>query len=272
VVVPILNDAVKRADRELQVRLGNFTGAGGLGSQTVATVTILDTDEVVQFASTNLTVLEDAALVRLEVTRGESASAATVEVATANRGAQASADYVGVTNTAAFAPGERLKEVEVPLLNNGSREVTEAFHVRLRNPTGSAVLGSNQTSTVTILDNDPGLGFATNAYTAWEKFPAIEVQVVRGTDEWLGAFTVDYATYNLAARAGVDYEAAAGTLAFAPGERVMRELERQRIFVTFAAVCGKTGRNPSACSPPQRPSWLCGERSVLMSHKPSIPA
>lgn len=220
VVVPILNDHVRRATRQFQFALSNLSGAGTLGSPAMATVTITDTDEFVQLASTNLTVLESAALVRLAVTRGESASAATVDALTVNASARAGMDYVGVTNTLTFAPGERVKEIGVPLLNDGLREVTKAFRLLLRNPTGGAVLGTNRSATVTILDSDPGLGFATNSYAAWEKFPWVEVQVLRGSDEWLGAFTVDYATSDSTAHAGVDYEAAAGTLAFGPGERV----------------------------------------------------
>lgn len=220
VVVSLLNDAVRRANREFQVRLGNFTGAGELGSQALATVTILDTDEVVQFASTNVTVLEDAALIRLIVTRGESTSAGSVEVVTANRGARVGVDYVGVTNTLAFAAGERLRRVEIPLLNDGLREATKGFQVLLRNPTGAVTLGRDCVATVAILDNDPGLGFATNSYQAWEKFHAVEVQVVRGSDAWLGSFAVDYETYDSSARAGTDYQAASGTLSFEPGERV----------------------------------------------------
>ena len=46
--------------------------------------------------------------------------------------------------------------VPVPILNDGIKEATKTFRVTLSNPTGGAVLGSRTTTTVTILDNDPG--------------------------------------------------------------------------------------------------------------------
>lgn len=221
-VVPLLNDAVRRPDRKFQVVLRQVGGDTVLGSLSVATVTIQDTDEVVGFASPQWAVPEEAPVVRLAVTRGESAAAGTVDVLTRNAGAVAGVDYVGVSNTLAFAAGERLRTVEVPLLNDGVKESTKGFLIQLQHPTGGVVLGTNRVATVMILDNDPGLGFVTNVCEVPVPSLACEVQVARDRDDWLGPFTVDYATSDGTAVAGVDYEAAAGTLSFGPGERIQR--------------------------------------------------
>jgi len=184
-------------------------------------VTITDTDAVVQFASNHAHRLEDATEVRLAVIRGESPSPATVDVVTTDVGARAGVDYVGGTNTLAVSRRANAAEAGRGVVAAGRvREAAEAFRVLLRNPTGGAQLGANRSATVTILDNDPGLGFATNSHSIRGKAQRLEVQVRRGSDEWLGPFTVDYATSNSTARAGVDYEAASGTLVFRPDERV----------------------------------------------------
>ena len=67
--------------------------------------------------------------------------ASTVDVTTANGTAIAGQDYTGVTNTLSFAPGERLKFIDVPMLNDGLKESSETFRIVLSNPTGGAVLG-----------------------------------------------------------------------------------------------------------------------------------
>ncbi len=57
-----------------------------------------------------------------------------------------------------------------------------------------------------------------NRYWIAENEGALTLTVARGNDANLGPFTVDFATSNLTATAGVDYTATNGTLAFAQGE------------------------------------------------------
>jgi polyhydroxybutyrate depolymerase len=220
VTIPILNDAARESSETFRITLRNPSGGAVLGTNPSAIVTITDADEAVQFQAASFSVGEDVGFARVAVTRGESASAATVDVTSTDGTAVAGQDYTGVTNTLQFAPGERLKYVDVPVLNDGIKESSETFRIVLSNPTGEAVLGPTRTVTVTILDNDPGVGFERSSYGVWEKLPRLKVHVVRGNDGWLGPFTVDYQTVDGAARAGVDYAAASGTLAFGENETV----------------------------------------------------
>jgi polyhydroxybutyrate depolymerase len=174
----------------------------------------------VRFQAASFTTREDAPFVCLAVVRGESALATTVDVATANISAIAGQDYTAVTNTLSLAPGERLKFIEVPILNDGLKESAETFRIPLSNPTGGAVLGLTRTVTVTILDNDPGVGFERSTTSVWENLPGLTLKVIRGNDGWLGPFTVDYQTVDSTALAGVDYQAASGTLSFEMNEMV----------------------------------------------------
>ncbi len=129
-------------------------------------------------------------------------------------------DYVGINDTLFFAPGEKVKVVTVPILNDGINEPAKTFRVTLSNPTGGAVLGSRTTATVSIGDNDPGVGFELGRYSVWENAGTIAVTVLRGNNVDLGPITIDYATSNLTAMAGQDYEAVSGTLAFNQNETV----------------------------------------------------
>jgi hypothetical protein len=111
--------------------------------------------------------------------------------------------------------------VPITILNDGIKEALENFKLTLSNPTGGATLGSPTTTTVYIQDNDPGVGFDAPSYTtAWGQAGEFTVTVLRGNDCALGPFTVDYATSDVSALAGQDYQAVSGTLAFAANETV----------------------------------------------------
>jgi dienelactone hydrolase len=218
VPVPILNDTVWESSKNFRVTLSNPTGGGQLGSPVLATVTITNTDEVVQLEFGNYWGREDEGSVLIGVVRGENATSATVDVWTSDLTAKSGLDYSGLTNTLVFAAGERLKLIDIPILNDGLKEANETFRVMLGNPTGEARLGSQRTATVTILDNDPGVQFTQNQLWVHEDEGVIQLTVTRGNDQLLDAFTVDYTTTNGTAMVGSDYTETKGTLAFAAGE------------------------------------------------------
>jgi poly(3-hydroxybutyrate) depolymerase len=221
VAVPILNNGRKEADRTFRVTLSNPTGAT-LASQKTTTVTIVDNDQGFQFESTTYTVAEDAGAVLVNVLRGTDSadSATTVDYAVADLSATNGLDYGATNGTLAFAPGEMAKVIPVPLLNDGIKEGAESFRLTLSHPTGGAVVGSRTTTTVSILDNDSGVGFDSSSCSVCEKAKAgnVTLTVVRGNDGALGPFTVDYATVDGSALAGQDYQSISGTLRFAENE------------------------------------------------------
>ena len=214
-IVPILNDALAEPAKTFRVTLSNPTGGAVLSTPTLATVTVTDTDQVMQFDSAKYYAREEAEFVQIGVARGESDSAATVDFTTSDGTAKAGLDYAGVTNTIQFGAGERIKRINVPILNDPLKESSETFRITLSNPTGGAVLGSQRTATVTIADNDPGVGFTTKHLLGLGRtWRVASVDVLRGSDDLLSSFTVDYQTANGSAQAGVDYQAASGTLNF----------------------------------------------------------
>ncbi len=125
----------------------------------------------VQFNSANYIVSESAGRATLTLTRiGNTTPPATVEYATSNAAAgncnvnngvaSAVCDYSSSFGKVSFAPGETVKTISVPLVDDAYAEGNEAFTVTLSNPAGG-VLGSPGTTTVTIADNDSVTG--TNA-------------------------------------------------------------------------------------------------------------
>jgi poly(3-hydroxybutyrate) depolymerase len=220
--VPILNNSLKQPNRAFRLTLSHPTG-GTLGSTTTTTVTILDKDPGFQFESASCTVAEDAGAVLIRVLRGSDDNfPATVDYATADGTATNGLDYTPSHGTLAFAPGEMVKLVPVPILNDGIKEPSKTFRVTLSNPAGGAGLGARTTITVSIQDNDPGLGFELSSYSVCEKAKAGEIMltVVRGNDGALGRITVDYATADGSATAGKDYQSVSGTLEFQENETV----------------------------------------------------
>ncbi len=219
VSIPILNDGLKEANETFRLTLSNPTNAT-LGGTKTATVTIVDNDGGFQFESTTNSVAEDAGVVLINVTRGDDTnSAASVDYATSDVTAISGSDYTGSTNTLAFAPGEKARQVTVPILNDGITESTKTFRVTLSNPVGG-LLGPRTTTTVSILDNDPALGFESAGVSVWEGAGEVNLIVLRGDDWNLGPITVDYVTSDLTATAGADYQARSGTLQFQANETI----------------------------------------------------
>ena len=258
VTVPILNDSLKEANKTFRVTLSNSVGAT-LGTQKAVTVTIVDNDQGLQFEFASYRVAEDAGIVWIGVLRGtdNTNSTVTVDYATADGTATNGLDYTGITNTLSFAPGEKVKLVAVSILNDGVKEQpTKNYRVTLSNPNGGAVLGSRTTATVTIVDNDPGVGFEFSSYSVWENAGNLTVTVLRGNDVALGPITVDYATSNLSATAGQDYQAGSGTLTFNENETIKsltipslqaRAVEgTKRFTVTLTNVTGGATRGTAS--------------------------
>lgn len=85
---------------------------------------------------------------------GNTSSPATVNYATSNGTANSPTDYTPVSGTLSFAAGETFKTLSVPVVDDLYVEGNETIKLGLSNPTGGAFLGSPNTLTLTIVDND----------------------------------------------------------------------------------------------------------------------
>ena len=86
-------------------------------------------------------------------------STVTVDYTTADGTARAGSDYTAVSGTLEFAPGDRPKQVNVPIIDDTIEDSGETFSFVLSNPTGGAQLHAwRSTATGTILNEDaPGV-------------------------------------------------------------------------------------------------------------------
>ena len=121
-------------------------------------------DLTMQLSSSSYSVNETAGFVNVNVTRGDTSGAATVNYATsdaagltnctiANGVASERCDYATAVGTLRFATGEAVKSITIPIVNDALVEGNENFTITLSGATGTP-LGTPQTATITITDND----------------------------------------------------------------------------------------------------------------------
>ena len=216
-VIPIVMDGLFEGTERFRAVIGDPIDGTRLGDR-FAVVNILNTG-CFEFEWDRYWAQEDEGAVQVRVLRNDSLeTAAALDVYTVDGTASAGLDYVGVSNRLHFAAGERLRFVTVPILEDPLREGPENFTVKLANPTEGFALGTNVTTTVKVLDDNPSIHFESD--TAWvrENAGSVAVRVKRGGGGGRGAFTVDYATRAVTATPGEDYVETRGTLAFARGE------------------------------------------------------
>lgn len=189
-----------------------------LGARTNTTVRITDNDKGMSIEFPNYWAREDEGSVMVGVVRGDDGDfPVSVEIISSDTTAQAGSDYVGITNALTFATGEKVKLVSLPMLNDGATEANETFRLYLTNAAAGGVLGTPRTATVTVFDNDPGIGFWRNVVYAHEDQGGALLTVIRGNDQLLGPFQVEYTVTNLTTSAE-DHGATDGVLEFAAGQ------------------------------------------------------
>ena len=76
------------------------------------------------------------------------ASQVTVDYATSDGTATAPSDYTSTSGTLTFAPGETLKTVSVPIVDDSVEDDAETFTLTLSNPSGSVIIHGTATGTI----------------------------------------------------------------------------------------------------------------------------
>ena len=143
----------------------------------------------------------------------------TVDYAVSDGTARAGEDYVPVSGTLTFSPGQTIQAFTVAIINDTAAEPDEMVLLTLNNPI-NAVLGiSRRTATLAIVDDDElvTVQFNSDNYNGYEEAGIATVIATLSTSSDV-TVTVDYATSDGTAKAGEDYVATSGTLTFAPGQ------------------------------------------------------
>ncbi|MGZ5004343.1 MAG: Calx-beta domain-containing protein, partial [Chthoniobacterales bacterium] len=228
IVVPIPNNTLVQGDVTFHVTLTSADNAQ-LGDFPTIQVTVVDDDlgNTVQFVSPGYTVAESAgnAVLTIRVTQnGDPSRASTVDYVATPITAFAGFDFSPVSGTLIFAPFETTKTILIPILNDSIPEDSETFRVTLFNPSFGTLIGTQGSAIVTIIDDDaasvlPVFEFNSSDITASNPtgVALIPVTLVRGANT-SGTYTVNFATHDISAVAGTDYQMTSGTLTFGPGE------------------------------------------------------
>ncbi len=218
--VHTVEDSIGELAETFNVTLTSPTGGAVIGTPNLAIVTIAD-DEAggqIQFTNGNFSVQEGAGLATISVRRSGTAGGVTVRYATANGSATAGTDYTAKSGTLSFGAGVTLATFTIPITKDTIHELSESVALSLTNPTGGATLGTHHTANLTIFDDDVGgvVNFAAAAYTVSEAAATVALKVTR-TGGAASGVTINYATSDGTAKAGLDYTAKSGTLTFGAG-------------------------------------------------------
>jgi hypothetical protein len=235
--IPILQDGAIEGSETFTVALSSPSGAGtALGATATATVTITDDDSGVAFAQPAYTVIEGGPAVSVQVQRSGSAAAAiSVTWTTADGTALAGQDFgtpgssAQKTGILTWAAGDATPKTItvgaglVPVINDTTPESDETFTISLSSPTGGAGLGTQSSTTVTIVDNESTVQFDSPTLNVAENAGMLMLNVTR-TGSTALAQNVSWMAANGSAMAGSDYGTMgivtppSGVLAFAAGQ------------------------------------------------------
>lgn len=215
--VSITDDTVFESSETFTATLSAPTNGATLGTAS-ATGTITENDAAVSFSINSMSATETSGSFNLTVTKTGSTSL-THDVSYATAAGTATIDFLPVSGTLSFAPGETTKVIGIYVGNDTIYEGTEAFTVNLSAPTNGAVLGT-ATGTITIADDDLPPTFHMSAVSVNENAGVATINIIKSGQT---AFThaVNYATANGTASAGSDYTATSGTLTFASTDSVL---------------------------------------------------
>ena len=216
--VTVLGDLLDEPDETFLVNLtnpANATVADGQGQGTIQdndAGPTLSIDDVADGEG-------DSGVLNLDFTvtlSTVSGQVVTVAFATADGTATAPSDYVATTGTLTFPVGVTTRTVSVPVSGDTTVEPNEDFFVNLSNPTNATIADGQGEG---IILNDDGITISINDVTVTEGDTGtvnavftVDLSDIPATD-----VTVDFATADGTATAGVDYVATSGSLLFPAG-------------------------------------------------------
>ena len=115
-----------------------------------------DSPGILSFSSSQFSVNEDGTpITQVTLTRtGGSTGEVSAILNLTDGTATAGSDYDGTSIIVTFADGETTKTVDIPIVDDTLYEGDEILNLTLSDPTGGATLGTQQTATLNIIDNE----------------------------------------------------------------------------------------------------------------------
>ncbi|WP_414543033.1 DUF4347 domain-containing protein [Nostoc sp. CCY0012] len=155
ITMNVLGDTIYEPDETITLTLSHPNQTSPI---TPATVTILNDDNQPTINIINRSTNEAIGVFNFTVSlSNRSSEVITVDYYTSNNTAIAGADYVAVSGTLTFSPGDLNQTISLPIINDLIDEDLETFFINFSNPTNATITTSQ--ATVNINDNDTA-GFA----------------------------------------------------------------------------------------------------------------
>ena len=157
--VPTVNDSTSESTEAFAMTLSAPSGGAILGTAST-NGTINDDDAPPACSGVSFTIASNGAVTEgansvFTVTKtGTATGSCSVTYATANGTAAAPGDYTTASNTLTFTSAQTSQTVNVTTINDVAVESAETFSMSLSSPTGGATLGTPNSATATINDND----------------------------------------------------------------------------------------------------------------------
>ena len=164
------------------VGLDTPTGGASLGAQSTATVTIVDSEPVVQFSVATYTVSEGTAKATVALKRtGSLVGALTVSLATAGGTATygAGGDYNNVPATVVMPASVASKTFTFDVLQDALVESTETAPLAITGCTPGCTVGPQVGTVVSITDDEPVVTWSAATYTVGEATPKATLTLKR---------------------------------------------------------------------------------------------
>ena len=213
--IALTNDTTDEDNETFMVVLGSYQDVQQGDDTAIGTIQDDDNGPVISIADVP-TINEVGAVQTSRVSLSE-ASEKTVQVQyqTQDGTALANNDYNPVALTVmTFQPGDPLfQDIPLVIIQDNRDELDETFEVLLSSPVNATISNTDNSSTVTITDDDqaPTISLAQSSYTQTENGGQVTLIVNLNGPSNLGT-SVSYQTNNGTAIAGQDYTTANGTI------------------------------------------------------------
>ena len=153
--ITITDNAILAEDKLFTLGLSSVTG-DTIGAKSMMSVTITDYEEgTLQFNGATFQAAEDSKIARIKIARTNGTNGAVgATISFTDITALKGSDYFGPDKTATLADGVSESTVDIVLKDDAIGEATESFTAIISAPTGGAILGSQSSATVEIIDTD----------------------------------------------------------------------------------------------------------------------
>lgn len=222
VTLEALSDGLFEGPEIARLQLVNSAGlCMAIGAGT-ADVQIVDADgpPTVGFSTSALTVLEDAGVVELEVSRaGSLDGAVSVDFAAVELEATEGTDFALAPGSLTWADGEGgARSIFVTILPDTEFEGAETLRIELSNPQGAS-LGANSSLLLTIDETTtaPTVQFTRSVFDVGERLGSAEITLTLSRPAAV-PITATVATTGGSATAGEDFELSQTAVSWAAGE------------------------------------------------------